>query len=713
MLAAAGFCGISGQITLLRRLEVLFGGNELSLAVFFACWMVWSGAGAFAGRYLKRTRLPALLILQGLSFPLSIWAIRSWNVVTGREIGLISGIPDILMGSFILTGPIALLTGVIFTCGIKYSDGSPGRVYFWEAGGAVAGGIFASFMLGYMNPFQIGFIGAGLNIFVANTGKKVQIITAAITLIFILFAAPIVERISIDRIYNNLELIESTESVYGEIAVVRNSEQYAVFLNGMISASFPDKFSSEEAVHFPMLVHDNPREILLIGGGFSGAVDEILKYSSVKTAYYAEIDGELIDIVQRNFPDPAVKFVNDDRVEIIIEDGRRWLKHKRDMFDVVIVNLPDPGTALLNRYYTQEFFREAKKSLKSDGIIGITIDASDDFIGESLAELLSGINSTINTIFEYSVMLPGSKCHFIAGQKSFAIDTDSLIGRLEQRGITSEYISKNYLPYRLSNEKRDYLEQQIKLNQPDWINSDFAPRGYLSVLARWDKQFHPRFNFGFSGGISIFMIISAILLVSLIFVVIMRGTILERGVRLGLLTGGFSQIGLQLMLLMGFQFIYGYVYYKQAILITVFMAGTAVGSYSGSKWEKFEFSGRIKAMIKIQTAMILLPAAVYILLNIAGSTVEMFNHILTFGAFLCGCSAGLQYTVGAACLSGNSAKSGGGLYGLDLLGSSGGALITGIILIPVLGFRDTALLLGIISVLPLLMIYFRKFRFSN
>lgn len=703
-LSAAGFCAITGQIVILRRLEVLFGGNELSLAVFFAGWLVWSGTGAFIGRFLNRNRFIALLFLQGLALPASVWIIRIYPVLTGREIGMISGILDIAGGCIILTAPFALLTGMIFTTAIKFSDDSPGKVYFWEALGAGLGGVFVTVCLGWFDSFQLGFIAAGLNIFTAFSSKTLKTITVLIILPLVIWIAPILEQDSLNRFWRNFTLLESAESVYGEIAVVRWGEQSSVYVNGTIAFSYPNPMDSEESAHFPMLACDNPGKVLLIGGGFSGVVDEILKYSSVDTVYYAEIDGKLLEIVGRNFPENAVKFIDDPKVVTVIEDGRGWLKKQRNKFDVIIVDLPDPSTAQLNRYYTREFFREVSHALKADGIFGISLNSSEDFIEDSLADLLKGIENTIQTVFRYSELLPGYKCHFIAGKAPFHLETDTLIQRLDYRNIETVYISKYFLPHRLNREKRDYLNLRIDSNDTIWQNSDFYPRGYLSVLNRWDRQFHPKFHFNLFRELSFIGVISGILIVCLILGFLLKGAVIEKGVRLGLLTGGFSQIGLQLMLLMGFQFIFGYVYFMQSALITMFMVGTAVGSFSGAKWENESFKKRIKALLKIQSAIIILPISVYILLYLAGKSGDIFKYVLTFEAFLCGCAAGLQYTVASGFLKGKTFKTGGGLYGLDLIGASIGSIMTGIILIPVFGFLKTAILLGVCSILPTVLI---------
>ena len=76
-----------------------------------------------------------------------------------------------------------------------------------------------------------------------------------------------------------------------------------------------------------------------------------------------------------------------------------YLKSARDTFDVIIVNVPDPQTAQLNRFYTAEFFRSARDHLAPGGLLALQLRSSEETISPDLAEFLRCINRTLREVF--------------------------------------------------------------------------------------------------------------------------------------------------------------------------------------------------------------------------------------------------------------------------------------------------------------------------
>lgn len=114
---------------------------------------------------------------------------------------------------------------------------------------------------------------------------------------------------------------------------------------------------SEDLIHLSLLQHPAPRKVLLVGGGFQGAIDEILKHD-VGEIYYLELDPKLIEVSQNYLLSQTRKNLQNPKVKIIPIDARYFLRETENKFDLIISNLPDPSTALLNRFYSQEFFKK-------------------------------------------------------------------------------------------------------------------------------------------------------------------------------------------------------------------------------------------------------------------------------------------------------------------------------------------------------------------
>jgi spermidine synthase len=62
---------------------------------------------------------------------------------------------------------------------------------------------------------------------------------------------------------------------------------------------------------------------------------------------------------------------------------------------VIILNVPDPQTAQLNRFYTAEFFRSARDHLAPGGLLALQLRSSEDYISPDLAEFLRCIHHTL------------------------------------------------------------------------------------------------------------------------------------------------------------------------------------------------------------------------------------------------------------------------------------------------------------------------------
>jgi predicted membrane-bound spermidine synthase len=91
----------------------------------------------------------------------------------------------------------------------------------------------------------------------------------------------------------------------------------------------------------------------------NGSLAQALEHSSIRRVDYVELDPTVLQLARRYFPEEWPRLEADPRVHVHNMDGRLYIKTTAQKFDVIIVNLPDPQTAQLNRFYTAEFFREA------------------------------------------------------------------------------------------------------------------------------------------------------------------------------------------------------------------------------------------------------------------------------------------------------------------------------------------------------------------
>ncbi|NIA23922.1 MAG: polyamine aminopropyltransferase [Proteobacteria bacterium] len=159
------------------------------------------------------------------------------------------------------------------------------------------------------------------------------------------------------------------KSKYQEMSVIDTYEFGKIMvLDGFIMFTDKDEFIYHEMItHVPLFSHENPENVLLIGGGDGGAVREVLKHNSVRSVELVEIDKMVVDASKEFFPQVSVGF-SDKRFKLHIEDGIKFVKESKDKYDVVIVDSTDPiGPAV--GLYQRDFYKNIYDILNDDGIL--------------------------------------------------------------------------------------------------------------------------------------------------------------------------------------------------------------------------------------------------------------------------------------------------------------------------------------------------------
>jgi len=679
-----GFTALIAQIVLMRELMVVFYGNEISLGMMLANWLLWTALGSgVLGRLAARVKRPRVLMaalecLLAGALPLSIYAVRASKTLLGALPGEMLGPGAMFLVSCASLSLFCFLSGGLFPASARLRDA--GSVYLLEALGAGAGGLLATLVLiPYGTPFQIAALLAAMNLLAAAALARRPAILA---LLLVPIGLPRLESISRAFEWRGFDLAAVRNSPYGNLAVVRTEDGASLFENGLVIANVPDPAAAEEAVHFALLEHPAPRTLLLIGGGINGSVTQALLHPSLESVDYVELDPAILDLARTQFPrEWAALQANHARVHIRNIDGRLFLRATPSRYDAIIINLPEPQTAQLNRFYTLEFFREAARKLAPGGVVTVAFPSSENYISPERGDFLRCIYKTLGAVFPHIAVIPGETVHFIACPAAYilAADAPALLARLRARHLQTSYVREYYLPFRMSADRMRDLAAQILPHASTPVNRDFAPIAYYFDEILWNTRFHGRYTG---------------LWVALMICVAMFAVPLGAGRRVGLSVSamGFTMIGLEMLLLLGFQAIYGYVYQQLAILTAAFMAGMAAAS-----WRALRFPPRrpMRAMAITQLAAALAPLTLYCIL-IALAPAQAAGRILfPLLAFLSGALGGYQFPV-AAKLFANA----GALYALDLAGSCLGAIVFSAWLIPLAGFRNTALLMAAVNAAP-------------
>lgn len=174
------------------------------------------------------------------------------------------------------------------------------------------------------------------------------------------------------------EIVYAKDTRYQRIVITRGKAGFQLFLNGNLQFSSTDEYRYHEAlVHPAMLLSNNPRRVLVLGGGDGLALREILKYPSVEQVTLVDLDPDmthlssrfplLAQLNQHSFENPRVRVVN--------QDALIWLEHTADEpYDAAVVDFPDPNTFALGKLYTTHFYRLLRNRLTTTA--GVSVQAT-------------------------------------------------------------------------------------------------------------------------------------------------------------------------------------------------------------------------------------------------------------------------------------------------------------------------------------------------
>ena len=165
------------------------------------------------------------------------------------------------------------------------------------------------------------------------------------------------------------EQLYSAQSQFQRIDVFQSKEFGRFFtLDGLMMVTEKDEFIYHDMItHVAMATNPNIKKVLVIGAGDGGTVRELTRYSTIEHIDMVEIDKMVVDVCIKYLPQTACK-LNDKRVNLLFEDGLKFVRTKTNEYDLIIVDSTDPfgpGEGL----FTKEFYGNCFNALKEDGIL--------------------------------------------------------------------------------------------------------------------------------------------------------------------------------------------------------------------------------------------------------------------------------------------------------------------------------------------------------
>src|SRR4051812_31476098 len=177
-----------------------------------------------------------------------------------------------------------------------------------------------------------------------------------------------------DEMYADPVVLTET-TPYQRIVVTHGRAGFQLFLNGNLQFSSADEYRYHEAlVHPAMMATDAPpRRALILGGGDGLALREVLAHPSIEAVTLVDLDPAMPTLA-RSFPTLVAlnrSSFSDRRLTLVHDDASVWLAEHAGLWDVIIVDFPDPNTFALGKLYTKAFYRRVLAHLSPGGAVSV------------------------------------------------------------------------------------------------------------------------------------------------------------------------------------------------------------------------------------------------------------------------------------------------------------------------------------------------------
>lgn len=383
-------CGIIFEVLFGAAGSYLLGDGVKQYTLTISLFLTGMGIGASISEKVTKNLI--------LSF---VWIEYLIGIIGGLSTFLLFGVSAFLesgMDAFFLysiTLIVGALTGVELPILIRKANEigvtlqkSTARVLFSDyAGGLIGGLLFVYLLRPEFGLVKTAFLVAIINVAIAlwillyfkkEIKKFKRHLSAGIVIFLILIGGVFFGEETAftfeQKLYRD-PIIYTEQTDYQQIILTKEQGDLRLFLDGQLQFSSSDEYRYHETLVHPAMSTANRREnILILGGGDGLALRELQKYDEVKSMTLVDLDPSVVELGKTNRDVVTLnqKAFEDKRVQVKNEDAFQFLKQNQgSLYDVILIDLPDPNNESLNKLYTLEFYQLVRNRLAPGGSIMI------------------------------------------------------------------------------------------------------------------------------------------------------------------------------------------------------------------------------------------------------------------------------------------------------------------------------------------------------
>jgi spermidine synthase len=425
----AAALGVSGAVSMIyevswtRALTLVIGSSTYAFTAMLAAFLlgIAGGAALYSTWWGDRpSPVPTFAAIQGAIGVAAIMVLLAFGRLPELFLTLLghSLSPDFvqavqLVVSMLVFLPTTLLIGATFPCAVAECARAPARVgqdvgglYAANTLGAIAGAVLAGFILvptiGAHASIKAGI---AINLALAallcvpgvrpitswrwGVGAVSLAVAAAVILIpswdpRMMSTGPAIyarghikqgQSIGLRASLLSDELLFYRDGPSATVAVTRDADHMALRVNGKVDASsdLADMPTQLMAAHLPLLLHPNPRTVLVIGLGSGTTAGAAAEYP-IERLDVVEIEPAVVE-ASRFFTKQNGDVLKDRRLRLIIADGRNYLLTTRQRYDVIASEPSNPWIGGIASLFSAEYFALARRALAPGGIMAQWVQA--------------------------------------------------------------------------------------------------------------------------------------------------------------------------------------------------------------------------------------------------------------------------------------------------------------------------------------------------
>lgn len=384
-------CGLVYELIAGTAASYLLGDSVTQFSTVIGCYLFAMGLGSWLTKYVERNLIGVFIKVEIL-------------------VGAIGGASAMLL--FLLFDHVAsfrvLLYFLVFVIGMLVGVEIPlllrilkDRLEFRELVSRVLaldylGALFASILFPLVLVPYLGLVKSSFLFGMLNVGVAVWVIYALkdevpslIATRFSAIAVLVVLTLGFvysERIMSVAEsgaypgsVIFSQSTPYQRIVITKTKHDLRLFLNSNLQFSSVDEYRYHEALVHPALAAlDNPKTVLIFGGGDGLAVREVLKYPSVEKVVLVDLDPAMTELFSQSdiLTGLNQKSLLSGKVEVVHQDAFIWVRGMQrsanpPKFDAVISDVPDPSNFSIGKLYSKTFFTALKSLVHDKSVIAV------------------------------------------------------------------------------------------------------------------------------------------------------------------------------------------------------------------------------------------------------------------------------------------------------------------------------------------------------